>query len=333
MRYLTQDRFFDVSNWEVDQDFGTFPAGARAKDALIAPQKVESECLLPGTRYLLKRSQMRYPDQFWGEIFAYRVGALLGFDTPPTFAAYDRRNGVIGALVQWFYDGTLEHFIPGGDFLQSIINPSFDRRLGEAHNLEDNMHLMRTLTKVGESMRGVDWQNWWLNALAFDALIGNTDRHQENWGLIYSPNFKRLRFAPLFDNGTSLGQDRFPENVRSWNSGRLNQYIANGHSHVRNTRGGERQELFETIRTFLRIWPSPEGVADLQHRLSVGTAELSGCLTDFPGHTPTIPFKYRSLVHTPPIPFRHLSSARIEWIERNLLRRFEILKAVLNEFN
>lgn len=327
MRYQIQDHFFDVSQWDFDQDFGSYPTGARAKDTLIAPAEVVSECLLPGTRYLLKRSDKRYPDQFWGEIFAYRVGALLGFDTQPTFAAYDRRTGVIGALVQWFYDSNSERFIPGGDYLQALINPSFDRKLGEAHNLEDNMHLMRML------MRGVDWQSWWLNALAFDALIGNTDRHQENWGMIFSPNFKRLRFAPLFDNGTSLGQDRFPEHVRNWSNDRLNQYLAKGYSHVRKARGSERQELFEMLRNFLTIWPSKDGVADLQQRLSVDAAALSGCLTDFPEHTPAIPFKDRFAVHTPPIPFRHLSSARIEWIERNLLRRFEILKVVLNEFN
>jgi hypothetical protein len=34
----------------------------------------------------------------------------------------------------------------------------------------------------------------------FDALIGNTDRHHENWGLI---NNERL--SPLYDNGISLG--------------------------------------------------------------------------------------------------------------------------------
>lgn len=332
MHYQIQDKFFDVSSWEIDQDFGTFPAGARAKDALISPSKVDSECLLPGTRYLLKRSDKRYPDQFWGEIFAYRVGRLLGFDTPPTFAAYDRRNGVIGALVQWFYDDTTEHYTPGGDYLQ-LINQAFDRRLGKAHNLDDNMHLMRALSMVGQGLRGVDWQSWWLNTLAFDALIGNTDRHQENWGLIYIPNLKRLKFAPLFDNGTSLGQDRFPEHVRSWTDKRLDQYIANGQSHVRIVRGGERQELFDTLRKFLKIWPSKEGVADLQHRLSIDATALSACLTDFPDYISTIPFKDRFAVHTPPIPFRHLSSARIEWIERNLLRRFEILKVVLNEFN
>lgn len=319
MSYQAQDKFFDVTTWAIDQDFGTFPAGARAKEALFAPLTVDSECLLPGSRYLLKRSQLRYPEQFWGEIVAYRVGALLGFDTPPTFAAYDRRNGVIGALVQWFYDDSSEHFIPGGDLLQ-VINPAFDRRLGEAHNLEDNARLMRALTRSRESMKGLDWQGWWLNALAFDALIGNTDRHQENWGFIYSPNFDRFRFAPLFDNGTSLGQDRFPEQVATWSDERLEQYINKGRSHVRCSRGGNRSGLFEVLRTFLTLWPSQNGVEDLLSRLSIDPAKLSACLTTLTDHTP-------------PIPFAHLSSARIEWIERNLLRRFEILKEVLNDFN
>lgn len=47
-----------------------------------------------------------------------------------------------------------------------------------------------------------------LSVLIFDALIGNTDRHQNNWALLARKeedvlNLKRL--APLYDNGSSLG--------------------------------------------------------------------------------------------------------------------------------
>jgi len=54
--------------------------------------------------------------------------------------------------------------------------------------------------------------------LLFDALIGNTDRHHENWGLVYIPDPDRtktiaggaaVRFllAPSFDHASSLGRD------------------------------------------------------------------------------------------------------------------------------
>jgi hypothetical protein len=42
--------------------------------------------------------------------------------------------------------------------------------------------------------------------LLLDALIGNQDRHQLNWGLIRSPE-RRLMLAPTFDHASSLGRN------------------------------------------------------------------------------------------------------------------------------
>ena len=46
-----------------------------------------------------------------------------------------------------------------------------------------------------------------LGYLALDALIGNTDRHHENWGLVIGPENEQavIRLAPTFDHASSLG--------------------------------------------------------------------------------------------------------------------------------
>lgn len=41
-----------------------------------------------------------------------------------------------------------------------------------------------------------------LNMLVFDFLIGNSDRHQNNWAVLKSDN--NTDFSPLYDNGSSL---------------------------------------------------------------------------------------------------------------------------------
>jgi hypothetical protein len=51
--------------------------------------------------------------------------------------------------------------------------------------------------------------------LAFDTLIGNTDRHPDNWGLLVGLGAApQYAMAPAFDNGTSLAykipEDRLP---------------------------------------------------------------------------------------------------------------------------
>ena len=41
-----------------------------------------------------------------------------------------------------------------------------------------------------------------LNMLVFDFLIGNSDRHQNNWAVLKSGD--NTDFSPLYDNGSSL---------------------------------------------------------------------------------------------------------------------------------
>ena len=53
-------------------------------------------------------------------------------------------------------------------------------------------------------------REYWAKILLFDCLIGNTDRHHENWGIIIDSTNEK-RFAPAFDNGIALGFRELPE--------------------------------------------------------------------------------------------------------------------------
>lgn len=46
-----------------------------------------------------------------------------------------------------------------------------------------------------------------LGYLMLDALIGNTDRHHENWGCIANENGTDMRLAPSYDHASSLGRE------------------------------------------------------------------------------------------------------------------------------
>lgn len=54
---LVQSAAFDVADWEADAEFGVFPQGARAKDAVFAPAAPPEPVLVGGKRYLFKRSK------------------------------------------------------------------------------------------------------------------------------------------------------------------------------------------------------------------------------------------------------------------------------------
>lgn len=52
------------------------------------------------------------------------------------------------------------------------------------------------------SLKDYDFQREFLKIPVFDFLIGNTDRHQNNWAILQKD--EDVRLCPLYDNGSSL---------------------------------------------------------------------------------------------------------------------------------
>ena len=50
-----------------------------------------------------------------------------------------------------------------------------------------------------------DFMSWFWKMFLFDAILGNRDRHEGNWGFIKCDGSTRM--APIFDNGSSLFPD------------------------------------------------------------------------------------------------------------------------------
>ncbi|WP_077612891.1 HipA domain-containing protein [Clostridium sp. Marseille-P2415] len=61
-----------------------------------------------------------------------------------------------------------------------------------------------SLHHILDSTRDYVPSSVWIEMLFFDFLIGNTDRHQNNWALLTTSNGSRVRRSPLYDNGSSL---------------------------------------------------------------------------------------------------------------------------------
>lgn len=231
---ILQSKVIDVSSWKLDDQFGSYPEGAREKSAFFPPEDLEFDFINAQKRYLFKRSRRMYPDQFWAEIVAYQVGCLLGVEVPPAFASYNSEDNTCGALIEWFYIDNEAYYAQGGNYMQSAI-PNFERKLGAKHNYHTISAISRALNMTKILM--VDWQIHWGQAFLFDALIGNTDRHQDNWGLIWVVNKVngniKVNYSPLFDNGTALGHELFEHKVSQWDEGRYSSYINNGCHHMK----------------------------------------------------------------------------------------------------
>jgi hypothetical protein len=282
LKYQASTQVIDVADWHEDREFSILP-GTRVKSAHFCSSPNYQFCQ-PGHRYLFKLSSEsrdgtdKYPEEFWIEIFAYQLGTLMGLEVPPAFVAINSSNGKSGAVIEWFLKGIsiqglgssqatqfiqTEDFSSGGDFIQNEII-DYDRKKGTQHNFTTIAKLCARLQK--QHILYTDWQSYWAKVLAFDALIGNGDRHQENWGFIktipltqslgfISTTAKHLsnhRLAPAFDNGSSMGREILEKDFKDFD---VEKYVKKGTHHLRWDISTSKMGHAEMLINFCRSYP------------------------------------------------------------------------------
>ena len=216
-----------VERWDADDEFPIFPTGHKAKRALICPNPAPHRFLLGGHRYLFKEPEGYASQQIWSEVLAYKLSRRLPIEVPPAFLAVDRRSGRPGVLIEFFYghgQRASTRFVHASDRFQALGMP-FDTNRG---SLRDNIRLSR-LHGVRNAVA------WWGKTVAFDTLIGNTDRHSQNWGFLVDREEgqpPKHTLAPAFDNGSSLnfviGDTHVPARLRP---DELDKLILRGRHH------------------------------------------------------------------------------------------------------
>jgi|ERR1700722_14936096 hypothetical protein len=121
--------------------------------------------------------------------FASQFSHVLGVDVPPAFVGRDK-DGSAGAIIEFFFDypneEAPERFFHASDLLQRSL---IDKKRGRPHSLRSNLNICRALQILSA-------REWWLKTLVSDALIGNTDRHPDNWGFLARVDKDRKRDAP-----------------------------------------------------------------------------------------------------------------------------------------
>lgn len=131
------------------------------------------------------------------EWLAAQLGERLEIECAKVDLGY--RNGRIGSfshLIIDKYKGT--ELIEGVSFIRAVF-PKYDAKL--MFNPEDNTYYC--LDHILRSTQAYVSTKSWIEMLMFDFLIGNADRHQNNWALLKNEE-QKYQWSPLYDNGSSL---------------------------------------------------------------------------------------------------------------------------------
>jgi hypothetical protein len=148
----------------------------------------------------------------------------------------------------------------------------------------------------------------------FDALIGNTDRHQENWGVKFNPKGEAT-LSPLYDNGTSLGFDKSIRKVKQWDKETFQRYLSKGFHHLRVTRKEQdrRIHLFQFIGALGKLDNKYK-----QHMVKKLTPLNLEALSE--------EIKDLTKINTP----QSLSYDRYNWVMKNISSRYHTIQKLLD---
>ena len=170
-----------------------------------------------GKRYLFKIGTFKsdgspvYNDV--SECMAADIAKLL--DIPVADYYLCENDGVKGVLSYDFLDNDLEgpkkeEFIDGVTLI-NLIDPGFKN----TSLINPKTHQLYTADLVIQSVLKYNLMQDVINMLVYDSLIGNRDRNPSNYGIIINHEINNVRFAPLYDNCTSLGVSMVDHRLRT----------------------------------------------------------------------------------------------------------------------
>lgn len=267
----------DLAGWDTADET---PTGSRAKSALVRP---DDQAL-----FIFKYPKKCREAQIWSELIAsFIAGDLL--DWPVQHVSIGLKNDRPGNLMRFFYDtrhdtAHAETFTEGVN-LCSELDPDYDVKQGQCHSLPLLMNIANHLIEPRFQISRDDYLVFWARAFALDALISNTDRHAENWGVITGR--KTPRMAPLYDHGTSMGcgvdvgkgLDKYFDQNGRLHDEKVHQYASRGHHHVRMDGPAKTGATFEAISlAFLQHFP--EGRVFFEKAETVALCSVEDLLTD-----------------------------------------------------
>lgn len=164
--------------------------------------------LLDGKRWLFK-----YPrpesGEHWAEVLAANVANLLSI--PAAEVLFAEFEGTKGSASRSFADKAMNQLlIHGNEILPDVVH-KYERDKRHRQREHTVTNIVAALSKMFKAVPdNYAAKQQMAGYLTLDAVIGNTDRHHENWAVILTllPEAKfRLEVAPTFDHASSLGRE------------------------------------------------------------------------------------------------------------------------------
>ena len=236
--------------------------------------------ILEGKKYLVKfpdsnrstKLNISYINNVYSEYIGSKIFEILGMNVQKVkLGHYNQEN-------RKFYVCACEDFTTENTKLiefEKLENASLDSE-GERKDLSDIKHIIDLNTY---NIDKISFKNFFWDMFIIDCLIGNTDRHNGNFGFIKNIKTEELTLAPIYDCGSCLFSTFTDEKMEEVlkNEGLLRDCIKNTSSAVRYN--GSKIKYYDFI-TKLENDDCIEALIRIYPRIDI--SEINNIIDDIP---------------------------------------------------
>lgn len=194
----------DVTGWRPD---GEEQLGTKPKRWLTHPDSHERWLLKYVTFSTPKKGTPYQKGDDWAERIAYCVAQKLGVPAARTELAVEHSEGTptMGIISKSVLAASGEQGRPTEELVlgNELLAEPVSKGVRHGYTVEAVQRALLEVQPPIGSPPGFGAWDVFVGYLVLDALIGNTDRHEENWAVISGDGERKL--APTFDHASSLG--------------------------------------------------------------------------------------------------------------------------------
>ena len=147
-----------------------------------------------------KNKNISYVNNAFSEYVGSNIFKIIGFETQNTLLGtytYNGREKIVCACED-FTDGN--HVLYEFENLALSANP--DKKIDT--ELSDIMEVIEEIKNLTQIIIADNIKEKFWDMFIVDSLIGNTDRHNGNWGLLVNARSSKAGFSPIYDCGSCL---------------------------------------------------------------------------------------------------------------------------------
>ena len=178
-----------------------------------------------------KNKNISYINNAFSEYIGSNIFKIVGFETQNTILGtyvYNGREKIVCGCEDFTDENHMLY-----EFENLVLSANPDKKIGMElfdiiEVIEEIQHMSKFNIILDDNIKEKFWEMF-----IIDSLIGNTDRHNGNWGILVNSKSGRARFSPIYDCGSCLNPILDDEQIKELSEVELKNLAINCYSCIK----------------------------------------------------------------------------------------------------